>query len=699
MEDKAVNNRRGLFSGGALGSRSDLAIVLLSLLILGILFVPLPKPFLDFLLICNVSLALLILLVTFYADKPLKFSTFPSILLIVTLFRLALNISTTRLILSDADAGKVIKAVGAYVIGGNYVVGVVVFVILVIVQYVVITNGAQRVAEVAARFTLDSMPGKQMSIDADLNMGIIDDVQAQERRQEIQQEANFYGAMDGATKFVKGDAIAGIIIIFVNIIAGLLIGVNSHQMSWGVALQTYTLLTVGDGIITQIPSLVIATATGIIITRAATDAKLGSEVINQLTSHPGSLLMLACGLTVTLFLPGIPAVPVGCVLVPVLVLIFYSYTNHKNNLSEAGSGSDAELNASSDTVENAVLRPIEIKLGSIAAKFIEAQRDSFTDKINNFRKQFALESGFVVPSVSIEVDPMISSAVDYQIYIFGVSVGRGEIRDNDVLAIAGGAVKVELEGEKTKDPTYGLPAIWIDKKRSTHAREHGFTIVEPETMLLTHLTDVIKRHSHELLTRAELQNLFNKNKVQTQDILAEMIPSKISMAETQRVFQSLLKEQVPIRNVSLILETLSECVQSKKGTVEELCESIRKRLGSAICQQLLNKANEVDVLTFDGQTERALISAVNPPERLAAFNIEPVQMEKVIAGILASCQRMMAKGKMPVLLCAPILRLKIKQITERSFPRLVVLSMLEIPNSITIKSHEVIRVNFPGDNR
>jgi len=682
------------------GEPSDLLVVLGMIAILAILFTPLHPIALDFLLISNMTLALLILLLSFYSDKPLSFSTFPSILLIATLFRLALNISATRLILDKGDAGKVIGAVGEHVVGGNYIVGVVVFVILIIVQYVVVTNGAQRVAEVAARFTLDSMPGKQMSIDADLNIGAIDEEQARTRRDEIQQEANFYGAMDGATKFVKGDAIAGIIIIFIDIIAGLLVGVGQHNLSWGESLSRYTLLTVGDGIVTQIPALVIATATGIIITRAATDSKLGSEVIGQITSHPSTLIITSVILFLALFIPGLPAMPILLVLTIVLFATFISYRRFMEVAKEVDDEIAACLDKDStgdrnDIYQQLVLSPIEIKVGSGLTESIELNNDNLYDRIQNIRKQFALELGLVIPKVKLITERNNLTTYDYSISVYGTQIGFGELRPNRILAISPNGKAIDIEGIKTKEPTYGLTAFWINSETVALARQQSYTLVEWDTVLITHLSELIRRHAHELLSRGEVERILEKHKKNCEGLIDEIVPNLLSMTDIQKVLQTLLKEQVSIRNIELILEDLAEKSKSIKDP-QELAEQVRKRLGTHICQQLANNEGLLEVLTFEPSLERSLITSVNPQERMSAFQMDPASLEAVITSILKGAQKMMSKNRLPIILCSPAIRRRVKQITERVLPKLAVVAINEIPATVNVSSFEVIRASLPN---
>ena len=680
-----------------LGKKSDLAVVVITIAILSLLFTPMPSIVLDFFLVCNVSLSLLILMLTFYSDKPLSFSTFPSILLITTLFRLALNISATRLILDDGDAGEVIDAVGSYVVGGNYAVGVVVFIILIVVQYVVVTNGAQRVAEVAARFTLDSMPGKQMSIDADLNMGMITEQDAKNRRQEIQQEANFYGAMDGATKFVKGDAIAGIIIIFVDIVAGLMMGVGHHNMSWNEALSTYTLLTVGDGIVTQIPSLIIATATGIIITRAATDSKLGTEVVSQIIKHPSALSVLTITLFTVIWVPGLPKLPLIIMFLISLALAVYSFNNLKEEGDTEAEGHDNDTSTKSNEKEeiykNIVISPIEVRFSQPISSALSENKEVLYNRVMTFRKQFALESGFVIPSVKLWCDDTNTSADSYEIYIQGAKVGEGEVKPKKYLVIGNASKLTDIKGDKTTEPTYGLPALWVEGKQSEIARNSGFTVVDWQTMLITHLSECIKTNSDQLLTRNELDNLFERNKTATETLVGELVPNQLSMSIVQKVLQSLMSENVSIRNITKILEILvDESLRTKNE--RELLEKVREGLSGFICQPLVNNEGALEVMSFDTEIERLLIQSKSGSERAAPFNLDPINMEKIIVSLVDSAHTMMSKHKPPVLVCSPSIRSSVKEAVQRVFPKLIVLAVSEVPNTLSIKSFATIKTKL-----
>lgn len=669
------------------GKQGDLILVLGMIGILIVLFTPIPAALLDFLLLANISFALLILLLTFYMRKPLDFSTFPSLLLIATLFRLSLNISATRLILSDADAGMVIGAIGKYVVGGNYVIGLIVFLVLIVVQYVVVTNGAQRVAEVAARFTLDSMPGKQMSIDADLNMGLIDEHEAGDRRKVVEKEANFYGAMDGASRFVKGDAIAGIVIILIDIVGGLAIGIAQFSMGWGEALQTYTLLTIGDGIVTQVPALIIATGTGIIVTRAATDAQLSDEITKQITAFPKTLVLIGIGLLLLLFLPGIPLLPTFFLIMIVGTMAYFALgaKRKKEIESEQPDTASSEID---ELYSAMVVEPIEVTVGQNLIPLVGDEDSTFMNRIIAYRKQFALDMGFVVPKVRVRDEKKLAPNA-YRISIYGTDIADGEILTDRILAINPGNVKSDIEGIATKDPTYGLPAVWIMDDLRKQAREAGYTLVEPPTILMTHLSDVLKQHAHLLLTRMETEAIVNRVKVEQPTLVDELIPNVLSMGETQKVLQNLLHEKVSIRNIGSILEVLVDNGGKTKDT-EYLTELVRQRLGPAICQKLTNPEGDLYVLTLDPTIEEKIASGIRTVDDKSSMVLEPQFAEQLVIRLAGQVEQMMNNNAMPVLLCAPTLRRHIRQFTERMMPHLSILSMSEIPNNISIKSYGMV---------
>jgi flagellar biosynthesis protein FlhA len=675
--------------------KSELALVLAVVAILMLLFTPIPASFLDFLLLTNFCLGMVILLLTFYTDKPLSFSTFPSLILIATLFRLGLNVSSTRLILNDADAGQVIGAVGSYVVGGNYVIGLVVFLILIVVQYVVVTNGAQRVAEVAARFTLDSMPGKQMSIDADLNMGLIDEKEAKERRLSIEKEANFYGAMDGATKFVKGDAIAGIIIILINIVGGLSIGVAQHGMAWSDALHTFTLLTVGDGIVTQIPSLIVATATGIIITRAASDSQLGNELAKQITSQPKVLVIIAVILGIVTFLPGLPTIPVLALTLVFGVAAYFAYRRFNGDVGRDEFYQEQSLIEDSSPSQNdddlyklTRVEVIELRVGINVSSFLEEEGKAFSDRLQNYRKQFALEFGLVMPKEKLVHDNNINPD-NYTLSIQGASVASGEVLAGHHLAIDPSGKNKELDGRKTKEPTYGLPALWIENDQVELARTGGYTVVDPETTFLTHITETFKRFSPELLTRSETEKLIQKSSESNPGLLDELVPATLSYSEIQKVLQQLLQEKISIKNLPIILEELVDVAKTNKN-VGFLTERVRTRLRNQIAQSLSDSDGVMNILTLEPRLEQQLVSGLNQEEHNTSLVINGDVTESLLKSLSSQVESMMAKRLKPILLCTPILRRQLYLFCERALPQLHVLSLNEIPTTVNVKSFGLI---------
>jgi flagellar biosynthesis protein FlhA len=669
----------------ALGDQADLVLVASMVGILIVLFTPISARALDVLLLINLAFAFLLLLLTFYVSKPVEFSTYPSLLLIGTLFRLSLNIAATRLILSDANGGKVIGAIGEYVVQGNFVIGLIVFLILVVVQYVVVTSGAQRVAEVAARFTLDSMPGQQMSIDADLNMGFIDQNEAQRRRRNIEKEANFYGAMDGASKFVKGDAIAGIIILLIDIVGGLAVGVLQLGMSWSEAARTFTLLTVGDGIVTQVPALVIAVGTGIIVTRSGTDNQLSHEIASQIAAFPKALLLVAAALVGIGFLPGMPLTPVVCIAVIAAGVAIYLFRRHRSD----DVAEDSSVTAASGAEEQGItellqIDPVEVRVGHELADLVSSDNDGLGDRIVAFRKQFALDAGTILPRVRFRSDGRLSGS-GYQISIFGVKAGEGELLRDRTLAIHPAGVRGRVVGIETKDPTYGLPASWIEEAEKVAARAAGFTLVDPTTVFVTHLTEVLRRSAAELLTRAETQQLLERVRERNASLVDELVPQVLSLAEVQRVLQTLLREKVSIRHLDGILEVLSDAGRHTRQA-DQLTELVRQRMGAMICQSLTSARGELTVLTLDPAVEQAIAKSIQSSTDDSRMLLEPRFAEQIIGRLAGLVEQMMKSNLTPVLLCAPELRRHLRSFTERVLPHLAVLSMTEVPAAVNLRS-------------
>ncbi|TCS37711.1 flagellar biosynthesis protein FlhA [Paucimonas lemoignei] len=673
-----------------LGKNADIALVLLTVGILVVLFTPIPSRLLDFLLLLNLSFALLVLLLTFYMEKPVQFSTFPALLLITTLFRLSLNIAATRLILSSADGGKVIGTIGNYVVGGNYVIGLIVFLILVIIQYVVVTSGAQRVAEVAARFTLDSMPGQQMSIDADLNMGFINQEEAQRRRKTLEKEANFYGAMDGASKFVKGDAIAGIIILLINMIGGWAIGVMQQGMKWDEALRTFTLLTIGDGIVTQVPALVIALGTGIIVTRSASDKHLSAEVVKQLASFPKTLFMVIAALLILMCLPGIPAAPAAILALIFGAFAYFALKAKARTGDKADETKKEETEESDDIYDLLTVEPIEVRVGQGLVPLINGEDALLMERIASFRKSYALEAGFIIPKIRIKDDKKLPSN-SYEIMTYGIAVAQGEILNDRILAIHPEGDVRKIQGVETKDPTYGLPALWILESQRTEARQAGYTLVDAATVYITHLNEVIRQNASSLLSRVETERLVNSFRKNNAGLVEELIPTVLTLSEVQKILQNLLKEKISIRNMELILEVLVDHGKQSKDP-EYLTELVRQKLGAIICQSLTSRSGDLSVLTLDPAIEQTIANSVRAINEKSTLVLEPQFAEQLLSRLAGQVERMIKNNAKPVLLCAPELRRHLRRLTERLLPQLSIVSMSEIPNTVNLRAFGVVTV-------
>jgi flagellar biosynthesis protein FlhA len=660
------------------GRHADILLVALVLGVLAVLFAPVPAVLLDFLILFNVGFALTLLMLTFYMHRPVEFSTFPSLLLIATLFRLALNVAATRLILTDASAGQVIGAVGSYVVAGNFVIGLIVFLILVVVQYVVVTNGAQRVSEVAARFTLDSMPGQQMSIDADLNMGFIDQAEAQRRRKALERQAAFYGAMDGASKFVKGDAIAGIVILLINIVGGLVIGVMQRGMGWGEALQTFTLLTVGDGIVTQIPALVISVGTGIIVTRSASDSSLSGEVMKQLTSFPKAIWLVVAALVVMLMLPGIPAVPVLTVTTVMSGLaVLAGWRARTAGEVPDEQAPDEDKPTSQDLLPR--VHPVEVRIGSALARSADGDDSVLMQRIAALRKQFAQDFGLLLPPVRF-INEARLAANAYELVIYGVVYGKGELHEDKLLAIHPSGDTKHVKGIETREPTYGLAAVWIEATERERARVARYTLVDAPTVFITHVGETLRQHCAHLVTRAETDRLLNRVREAQPGLVEEVVPTVLAVVDVQKVFQALLREKVSLVHVESIIETLADAGRTTKDA-QLLTEAVRQRLGAAICQQLMGSAQALNVLTLDPEVEQRLRQSTQPDSVT-----DPRFIEQVLTRAVTLAEQMVRSNLLPVLLCAPDLRRHLRNLTERALPHMRVIAVTEVPNLIPLKA-------------
>jgi flagellar biosynthesis protein FlhA len=670
-----------------LANNNDLFLVGGMIGILMILFAPIPTSLLDFLIILNFSFAMTILMLTFYVNKPVEFSTFPSLLLVATLFRLALNVAATRLILTDGDAGEVIGSVGTFAIQGSFVIGLVVFFILIIVQFVVVTSGAQRVSEVAARFTLDAVPGQQMSIDADLNMGLIDQDEAKARRKALERETSFYGAMDGASKFVKGDAIASIIIVLINIIAGWIIGVSQHELEWSEALQQYTLLTIGDGIVTQVPALIISVATGIIVTRSAADRQLSTEILAQLGSVPKISLIVMTALFFLLLLPGMPKWPIA-----ILLLLFAAawFAARGRAKTEQALGDEA-IGAANGGGEAAVLAPavISVGLGKDLAEAWLPMKPVIAERITALRKQRAELTGLTIPAVIIE-DGNNLGGKDYEIKLFGTAYTRATVLSDMTLAIKSNSAKEGLAGIEARDPAFGLPALWIDDNLRDKAQGLGYTLVDPITVLITHLGEIVRSEASLLLTRNDVVTILEGVRNRQPGLIEELIPNIMSVSDMQRVLQNLLAEDVSIRNIDLICDAMVDVGRLTKDH-GELTELVRQKISYIICNDLKGINDQLSVLSLDPRIEAQITEAINRSEGGGTMIIEPRLAESIMRKVIPLVDAMVQQGVAPTLLCGPTIRRQLKSFLRRTAPRLAVISVNEVPQSIDLRSFDILK--------
>lgn len=671
------------------GQGADLALVMLVLGVLLVLFAPIPAGFLDFLIVLNFGFALLILLVTFYAPKPVDFSTFPAILLIATLFRLALNVSATRLILTEGDAGHVIGSVGSYVVAGNYVIGFVVFLILVVVQYVVVTSGAQRVSEVAARFTLDSMPGQQMSIDADLNMGFIDQDEAKRRRKNLEREAAFYGSMDGASKFVKGDAIAGIVIMLINVIGGLVIGVLQLGMPWGEALRHYTLLTIGDGIVTQVPALVVSVGTGLIVTRSSSDSMLGLEVFRQITSYPRTLVLVALALLGIGLLPGMPLLP-PLVIASIVAVAYWFSRRGKPDSPQQDDAEDSKAKASDDEAFGSLQPdPAELLMGSAIVVLVGAdQQSNVIDRVASFRKSFAADTGMVLPKVKFR-DQNSLGASQYEIALFGDVFATGTLMTDCTLAIHPAGNRPQIKGTETRDPSYGLPALWVENDQREAARAAKYTLVDPVTVMVTHLTEVLRQQAPYLLSRSDVERMLGALRAGQPGLVEELIPTQMNVSDVHKVLQHLLREKVPIRNMQAIVEALLDGVKVNKET-GALVEVVRQRLSVSICNALSGGKRVLHVMTLQPEIEGELLRGVVGGDAERSAMADPKIAELLVMRLSQHAERMIKNNLVPVVLCPVELRRHIRALAERAIPHLRVISVAEVPMQFDLKAFSSI---------
>ncbi len=678
-----------------LARQADIAVAALVILIVGMMVIPLPPSLISLLIVTNVAIAITILLFAMYTQQVLEFSIFPSLLLLVTLFRLAINVASTRLILLGADAGAVIDAFGSFVVGGSIVVGIVVFLILLVVQFVVITNGAGRVAEVAARFTLDAMPGKQMSIDADLNAGLITEAEARGRRDQISAEADFYGAMDGASKFVKGDAIAGLIIVSINLIGGIAIGMMQNGMSAGDAMSTYSLLTVGDGLVSQIPALLISTATGIIVTRASSDVTLGGDIGRQLFSNPRALFIVAAVLGGFGLVPGLPLSPF-LTLAAIMGGVGYLVRSRQRASAAADAGVMEEERAQDEQSVDSVMSvlhvdPLEVEVGYGLIPLVdEAHGGHLLHRITIMRRQIATEFGIVVPMIRIR-DNLQHPAQSYVVKLRGIEIGSGELMANRFLAMNSGLATEEIEGEPTTEPAFGLPARWITEREKQRAELLGYTVVDPPSVLITHLSELTRRHAPELLSRQDVQTLLNHLKEDYPTVVEELIPGVLTIGEVQAVLQQLLAEGVSIRDLVTIAETLADRGRQAKEP-ELLTEAVRAALARQITVQHRAPDGKIHAITLHPVLERHLAGSLKQADNGGALVIEPALMQSLLAEVASQMERAAATGDQPVLLTSSRIRRPLRRLTERSLPALPVLAFNEIASEAEVRAIGTVEV-------
>ncbi|NOG32341.1 flagellar biosynthesis protein FlhA [Halomonas sp. TBZ9] len=664
-----------------------LAGPILIIMILGMMILPLPPFALDLLFTFNIALAVMVLLVSMFTQKPLDFAAFPAVLLFTTLLRLSLNVASTRVVLMNGHeggdaAGKVIEAFGTFLVGGNFAVGLVVFLILVVINFMVITKGAGRIAEVGARFMLDAMPGKQMAIDADLNAGLIGEEDAKQRRAEVAQEADFYGSMDGASKFVRGDAMAGLVIMVVNIIGGLLIGMMQHGMSFADAGETYTLLTIGDGLVAQIPALVISTAAGVTVSRVNTDQDVGQQMISQLFINPQVLILAAAVMGLLGMVPGMPNL-VFLIFTTLLGALAWYLIRQKNQLlvrqdiAEAPAPVQEAPEASWEDVQ--LVDTLGLEVGHRLIPLVDSrQKGELLGRIKSVRKKFAQEVGFLPPVVHIR-DNLELAPNSYVLTMKGAEIGRAEAHPGKWLAIDPGQVSGELQGAPTKDPAFGLPAVWIDSNQREHAQVYGYTVVDASTVIATHLNHLLHRHSPEMLGRAEVQKLLDKLSGDQKSLVEEVVPKAISLTVLQRILQNLLDEDVSIRDLRTILDTLAEYAPQQQDA-NELSALVRIALGRAITQHWFAGQDVLNVMGLDAQLEQVLLQAMNGNGAL-----EPGLADTLMSQAEQALERQEAAGEPLVLVVQHSLRAVLARFLRRRMRHLVVMSQAEIPDDRTLR--------------
>ena len=673
----------------ALAKNQDVTLSVCVIAVLMVLIVPVPTIVVDFLLTINISFSVVVLLATLYLRRPVEFAVFPSLLLMLTLFRLSLNVATTRLILSQADAGRVVEAFGSFVTSDNILVGVVIFIILVVIQFVVITKGATRISEVAARFTLDAMPGKQMGVDSDLNAGLISEVEARQRRRDIEREADFYGAMDGATKFVRGDAIAGVVITMVNIVMGFIIGIVVLDMPAATAASTYTHLTIGDGLVSQIPSLIISVSAGLVVTRTVSDENLGRDLGDQLTRYPRALAVSAVMLGLFGIVPGMPAIPFFGVAAFLAMLTYVSQQTHLAETEKEAAeqaAEETERERGEERTEDLLsIDPLKIELGYGLIFMADAhQGGDLLTRIQIIRQQTATKMGFVVPVIRI-VDNMRLRPNEYQIKLRESVIASYELMPGHFLAMNPGLVQEEIEGYPTQEPAFGLQAVWVAKENRDRAERLGYTIVEPTAVIATHLTELIVAHADELVTREDVQTLVSHLKESSPTAVDELLPNILTYGELQKVLHNLLRERVSIRNLETIIEVLCDYGPRTKDT-EVLTEYVRHALARSITTSFTDEDGVLRVATLSPELEQEILDSVNKSETGDFVPVSPERAEAISEGAAEAVQPLITAGHDPLILTSAPIRRYFRRIVERRIPKATVLSYNEIDPAAKLES-------------
>ncbi|MDP2210172.1 MAG: flagellar biosynthesis protein FlhA [Candidatus Aquicultor sp.] len=671
---------------GQLNRYSDAVLALLIALIIALLIIPMPSAIIDALLVFNIIVAVVTLLTTMYNKEPLEFSIFPTYLLISTLFRLGLYISTTRAILSLGSAGSVVDAFGSIIIGDNYVVGIIIFLILVIVQFIVITSGTSRISEVAARFTLDAMPGKQMAIDADLNSGILTEVEAKDRRRVVQREADFYGAMDGASKFVKGDATAGIIIAIVNLVGGFIIGATQQGMSLIDSMQTFGRIAIGAGLAIQIPALLLSTASGVVVTRMSSDSDLGQDLSRQLLSQPRGLMLAGVLIIAFGFAPGLPKLPF--LLLGGLATAAAYYLNraemNKPVLDESAVA-EPETPAADNLIEILQIDPMELEIGYSLVPLVDPdQGGDILDRITLMRRQVAIDLGYIVPPIRIRDNIQLPSH-EYRVKIKGVDIARGVVYLDQLIAIDSGTTSGKVEGIDAVEPAFGLPARWIYPERREEAEVLGYTVVDPTSAVITHVSEIVKKYAHELIGRQDVQSMLDNVKQNYPIVVDELVPGVLAVGEVQQVLQNLLGERVSIRDMVTILEALGDHARMTKN-IDILTENVRAALGRNICRQHQSEDGKLDVVTIDPLIEKEIFEAVEYTDQGISIALDPDIMQKIVIELSNVLEKAFSTGRAPAVLASANTRRALRKIIERKLPNLAVLSYNEIAPEFELQS-------------